>query len=165
MVQSFAAGEIDALVVTGPFRWDSLEAGRRLGAHLLHTASTSHVLKSEKARQLCHIHSVVLVHDRYLSTQAESVRALLSSLIRATEFIHRDPAEAVALLSGSSGLIPDVIGELIRLTIYEVGCGEPLITSLRNNAAVLREVGALPVDVDVPRFVYCRPYEGASLTG
>ena len=164
MVQSFGAGEIDALVVTGPFRWESLQTGRRFGAHLLHTATTSHILKQEKARQLCRIFSVVLVHDRYLSTQADSIRALLSSLIRATEFIHRDRAETVALLSSRSRLTPDVIRELIRLTIYEVGCGERLITGLCSNAAVLHEVGALPAEPDVPGFVDCWPYQGTSLT-
>jgi len=163
MVQSFGAGEIDALIVTGPFRWESLEAGRRFGAHLLHTASMSHTLKRDEARALCRIHSVVLVHDQYLSTQSASIRALLRSLIRATDIINRDPAAAVTLLSDASRFTPYVIDQLIRLTIYEVGCGERLMTSLRNNAALLRSAGALATDVDVSGFVDCRPHKGANL--
>jgi ABC-type nitrate/sulfonate/bicarbonate transport system substrate-binding protein len=165
MVQSFGAGEIDALIVTGPFRWESLEAGRRFGAHLLHTASMSHMLKRDEARPLCRIHSVVLVHEQYLSAQSASIRALLRSLIRATDMINRDLAAAVTLLSGASRLTTYVVDHLIRLTTYEVGCGERLMTSLRNNAAALREAGAFSTEIDIPAFVDCQPYRGVRLTG
>jgi ABC-type nitrate/sulfonate/bicarbonate transport system substrate-binding protein len=163
MVQSFGAGEIEGVVVTGPFLWESLEAGRRFGAHLLHTASTSHISKQEEAKPLCDIHSVVLVHDGYLSTQADSIQALLRSFIRATDFINRDLGAAVALLSRESGLTPYVVEQLIRLTTYDVSCGEQVMISLRNNATVLRGAGALPADVDMRGFVDCRPYEDARL--
>jgi NitT/TauT family transport system substrate-binding protein len=165
MVQSFGAGEIDALVVTGPFRWESLEAGRRFGAHLLHTASMSHIAQRAEARPLCRIHSVVLVHERYLSPQSASVRALLKSLIRATDIINRDPSAAVTLLAGAARFTPSVIDELVRLTTYEISCGERLTTSLRNNAALLREAGAVSTEVDVPGLVDCRFHEGLSPTG
>jgi sulfonate transport system substrate-binding protein len=136
MPEALAAGEVDAVLVWEPT--PSLIEARKLGRELLTLADTDNLYPM-----------VALVNTTFARQYPEQVKAFVRALIRAAEFIEREPEAAARIVAEVTGLAPELALKALDYHFFGVYFSPAILRGLEDTGEFLVQVDTIPTVPDL----------------
>ncbi|MEP7284410.1 MAG: ABC transporter substrate-binding protein [Chloroflexota bacterium] len=126
-ISALAHGDIDAMAVWQPW---SL-AGVKLGGKLYFSGNTSYIEGTEQKVNWMYFDSGLNVRGEFLDKNPNTVQAVMSALIRATDYIDTTPIEKVAdTLSGPLNVPKEDLAIIMKQNIYSYTVDQHVIDGM-----------------------------------
>lgn len=134
MLQAFVRGEVSAVAL-----WESHSTrARKLGGgKILVSATQSFIPGKEGPKRIMGDHSTLFAHENYIRDNPAAVRAVLTAVIRATEYMDRNRAETIKILSKEFDLDPADMADVMAANRYTVSLDEQMLADLNQLADFL----------------------------
>ena len=127
MLASFSRGTVDAISVWEP---NTTRARRIANGKLLVSGTKSMIPGREGERRIYGDHSVLFATEAFIREQPATIKAILSALIKANEFIGSNKGEANALLAKEFGLEPADMADVMASNNYTLAINDEMVRDL-----------------------------------
>jgi NitT/TauT family transport system substrate-binding protein len=127
MVQAFARGSVDAISVWEP----NCTFARKTGnGKVLVSATQSFIPGKEGMRRVHGEHAILFSSQAFVRSQPNTVRAVLTALLKATDFIEKNRTEAIAILGKEFSLEPADMTDVLAGNHYTLALDGQLVADL-----------------------------------
>lgn len=96
MLQGFVQGTVDAVCLWEPLSTRARKAG---GGKVLVSGTRSYIPGKQGPNRVYGDHAVLFTTDAFIRDQGQTVRAVLTAVVKANEFIDKNKSEATAILA------------------------------------------------------------------
>ena len=134
MLASFSRNTVDAIAVWEPH---ATRARKIANGKMLVSGTRSAIPGKEGERRIYGDHSVLFATEAFIKEQPNTVRAVLTALARASDFIESNKSEATAILSKEFGLEPVDMAEVMASNRYTLAINDELVRELDQLAAFM----------------------------
>ena len=134
MLQAFVRGDVAAVSLWEPHSTRARKSG---GGKILVSGTKSYLGGSEKPNRIYGDHATLFTTDAYLRDNGNTVRAVLTALAKASDFIQTNRAEAIALLAKEFELDIADMTEIVGVNRYTLTLDEELASDLNKLADFL----------------------------
>ena len=134
MLASFSRNTVDAIAVWEPH---ATRARKIANGKMLVSGTRSAIPGKEGERRIYGDHSVLFATEAFIKEQPNTVRAVLTALARASDFIESNKSEATAILSKEFGLDPVDMAEVMASNRYTLAINDELVRELDQLAAFM----------------------------
>lgn len=138
-VVALEKGDIDAMAAWEPFITKGIQAGGKF----LFSGTKSELPDKKGAVNWMSVHTTIQVTDDYLSKNPNTIKAILSALQRATEYINNNREEAIKILAPELHLEVAELTEIMNRNVYSMEVDDTYVNG-SNGPAVgqyLKDVG------------------------
>ncbi len=158
MLASFSRGTVDAISVWEP---NTTRARRIANGKLLVSGTRSMIPGREGERRIYGDHSVLFATEAFIREHPATIKAVLSALLKANEFIGSNKSEATSLLAKEFGLEPADMADVMASNNYTLALNDEMVRDLDQVADFLyglKRIQSLPrardwIDPDLLRAV------------
>lgn len=140
MLQGFARGAVDAIVVWEPHTTRARKTGN---GKVLVSATHSYLKDKPVPRRIYGDHAVLFASESYLRDNAAAVRGVLHALARANEYMEKNRSEAAALLAKELGLEPDEMAGIMAVNRYTLMLDDEMVADMNRLAEFLHGLGRI----------------------
>lgn len=158
MLQGFARGAVDAVVVWEPHTTRARKVG---GGKVLVSGTQSYLGSQPVAKRIYGDHSVLFASESYIRENGAQIRAVLSALARANEFIEKQPGEAAALLAKELNLETDEMAGIMKVNRYTLTLDAELAGDLNSLAEFLHKLGRIKSTPKAQEWIDTGPLKAA----
>lgn len=127
MVQAFVSGTVDAITVWEPNGTQARKAGN---GKVLVSATRSYIPGKEGPNRIHGEQAVLFTSQSFLRDQPATVRAVLGVLLKATEFMEKNRAEANAILAKEFAMDPVDMADVVSSNRYTLSLDEEMVADL-----------------------------------
>jgi len=140
MVTAFVRRDVDAVSV-----WETHASRARLMGNgtLLHSGTTSYSSNGGQANRIYGDHSTLFATEEFISSNPNTVKAILYSLTKGAEFIENEPEAASEVLSGVLGMEPDEMLDIMSSNRYTLAIDNEMVSDLDSLAGFLESRGRI----------------------
>lgn len=142
MLQGFVQGSVDAVVLWEPHTTRARKSGN---GKILVSATHSFLEGKPVAKRVYGDHSTLFTSESYIKENGATVRAVLTALVRAMEFMEKNKKETIAILSKEFGLPEADISEIVGVNRYTAQLDEQMAADLDHLAEFLHKLGRIKV--------------------
>lgn len=140
MLQGFVRGAVDAVALWEPH---STRARKTGNGKVLVSATHSFMDAKPAAKRVYGDHSVLFASETYIRDNGPAVRAVLTALVRAMDFIDKNRKEAVAILAKELNLAPEDMSDVMNVNRYTLQLDEQMAADLNQLAEFLHGLGRI----------------------
>jgi len=133
MLASFSRGDVDAISVWEP----NATRARKFGGKMLVSGTKSAIPGKSGDRRIVGDHSLLFATETFIRDQPNQVKAVLTALSRADDFIRANKAEATSLLSKEFGFDTADMTDIMAANRYTLELDDQLVQDLDTLAAFL----------------------------
>ena len=134
MLASFSRGTVDAIAVWEPH---ATRARKSANGKMLVSGTRSAIPGREGERRIYGDHSVLFATEAFIKEQPATVRAVLTALARAGDFIESNKTEATAILAKEFGLEPADMADVMASNRYTLAINDELVRDLDQLSAFM----------------------------
>ena len=134
MLTSFSRGDVDAISVWEP---NTTRARKLFGGKVLVSGTKSAIPGKEGNRRIYGDHSVLFSTETFARDQPATIKAVLTALVRADEFIKSRKDEATEILAKEFGFDKADMTDIMASNTYTLQLDEELVADLDRLAAFL----------------------------
>jgi NitT/TauT family transport system substrate-binding protein len=134
MLASFSRGDVDAISVWEPF---TTRARKLMKGKLLVSGTRSAIPGKEGERRIYGDHSVLFATEAFIREQPAKIKAVLTALARADDFIDARKSDAATILAKEFGLELADMAEIMTSNNYSLAINEQLTGDLDRLAEFL----------------------------
>jgi len=134
MIASFLRGTVDAISVWGPH---ATRARKLANGKMLVSGTKSAIPGKEGERRIYGDHSVLFATESFIKEQPNVVKAVLTALARANDFIESNKTEATAILAKEFGLEQADMADVMASNRYTLAINDEMVRDLDQLAAFL----------------------------
>ncbi len=148
MLASFSRNTVDAIAVWEPH---ATRARKSANGKMLVSGTRSAIPGREGERRIYGDHSVLFATEAFIKEQPATVRAVLTALARAGDFIESNKTEATAILSKEFGLEPADMADVMASNRYTLAINDELVRDLDQLSAFmfgLKRIQSQPIARD-----------------
>lgn len=154
MVAAIANRQIDGAVVSGPVGPQAVDAGKSVGARIIHTCNTSFLSASPQPAKLNNARTFYEVRNDFLSKNPNTVAAFLRAVRRASNYISASKDAAADVISRvNTGLTKPVILDTWSKSSYHLEISDEVVKGIQQNQAFQVKAGALSSAFDIPAYI------------
>ncbi|MPZ45519.1 MAG: hypothetical protein GEV05_19440 [Betaproteobacteria bacterium] len=140
MLQGFVRGAVDAVSLWEPHSTRARKAGN---GKVLVSATHSFLDGKPVAKRVYGDHSVLFASDTYVKENSAAIRAVLTAVARADEFIEKNRKEAVAMLAKEFNLEPADMADVMSVNRYTLQLDEQMAADMNHLARFLHGLGRI----------------------
>jgi len=126
MLASFSRGDVEAISVWEP----NATRARKFGGKMLVSGTKSAIPGKTGDRRIVGDHSVLFATETFIRDQPNQVKAVLTALARADDFIRANKTEATAILSKEFGFDTADMTDIMAANRYTLELDEQLVNDL-----------------------------------
>lgn len=134
MLASFSRGTVDAISVWEPH---TTRARRAANGKMLVSGTKSMIPGKEGERRIYGDHSVLFATEAFIKAQPDTIKAVLTALANASDFIAANRSEANTLLAREFGLEPADMADVMASNNYTLAINDEMVRDLDQVAAFL----------------------------
>ncbi len=134
MLTSFSRGTVDAISVWEPH---ATRARKTAKGKMLVSGTKSMIAGKEGDRRIYGDHSTLFAAEAFIKAEPNTVKAVLTALLKANEFIESNKSEATAILVKEFGLEPADMADVMASNRYTLAISDELVRDLDQVAAFL----------------------------
>lgn len=127
MLASFSRGDVDAIAVWEPF---TTRARKLFNGKVLVSGTRSAIPGKEGERRIYGDHSVLFGTETFIREHPETIKAVLTALARANDFIDSRKSEAANILAKEFGFDPADIADIMASNHYTLAIDDQLVADL-----------------------------------
>ena len=142
MLQGFVQGSVDAVVLWEPHTTRARKTGN---GKILVSATHSFLEGKPVEKRIYGDHSTLFASESYIRENGSTVRAVLSALVRATDFMEKNRKETIAILSKEFGLPEADISEIVAFNRFTAQLDDQMASDLNQLAEFLYKLGRIKV--------------------
>jgi NitT/TauT family transport system substrate-binding protein len=144
MLQAFVRGEVSAVAL-----WEahSTRARKLGGGKILVSGTQSFIPGKEGAKRIMGDHSTLFAHENYIRDNPAVIRAVLTALLRATEYMERNKQETIASLSKEFDIDPADMVDVMAANRFTMSIDSQMLAELNQLAEFLyglKRISTLP---------------------
>lgn len=143
MVSSFSRGDVDAIAVWEPFA----TRARKLNGKMLVSGTRSEIPGKEGDRRIYGDHSVLFATEAFIHDQPTTIKAVITALARANDFINSNKDEATNILAKEFGFDAADMSNIMTENRYTLALNDQLVddnTQLTNFLFGLKIIQSKP---------------------
>lgn len=144
MVQAFVSGTVDAISVWEPNCTNARKAGN---GKILVSATRSYIPGKEGPNRIHGEQAVLFTSQSFLRDQPATVRGVLGVLLKATEFMEKNRAEAIAILAKEFAMDQADMADVVSGNRYTLALDEEMVADLNKLSDFLVALKRLPAPV------------------
>jgi|ERR1043166_4783278 ABC-type nitrate/sulfonate/bicarbonate transport system substrate-binding protein len=144
MLQGFVRGDLAGVSLWEPHSTRARKAG---GGKILASGTQSYIAGKEGPNRIYGDHSILFATDTFVRENAATVRAVLTALARANDFIDKNRAEAIALLGKEFELDTADMAGIVAVNHYTLTLDDQMSADLNRLADFLFELKRIPSQV------------------
>jgi len=133
MLASFSRGDVEAISVWEP----NATRARKFGGKMLVSGTKSAIPGKTGERRIVGDHSVLFATETFIRDQPNQVKAVLTALARADDFIRANKSEATAILVKEFGFDTADMTDIMAANRYTLELDDQLVSDLDALAAFL----------------------------
>jgi ABC-type nitrate/sulfonate/bicarbonate transport system substrate-binding protein len=134
MLQGFVRGAVDAVSLWEPH---STRARKTGNGKVLVSATHSFLGPKPVAKRVYGDHSVLFASETYVRDQGSSVRAVLTALAKAMEFMEKNKKDTIAILAKELNLDTADMADIMNVNRYTLMLDEEMVADLNGLAEFL----------------------------
>lgn len=134
MLQGFVQGVVDAVCLWEPL---STRARKTGGGKVLVSGTQSYIPGKQGPRRVYGDHAILFTTDAFIRDQAQTVRAVLTAVAKANEFIDKSKSEATAILAKEFDFDPVDMAGIMGVNRYTLVLDDELAADLNKLADFL----------------------------
>jgi len=134
MLQAFVRGEVAAVAL-----WEAHSTrARKLGnGKILVSATQSFIPGKEAQKRIMGDHSMLFAHENYIRDNPAAIRAVLTALLRANDYIDKNRGQATNILAKEFDLDPADMADVMAANRYTLGLDEQMLADMSQLAEFL----------------------------
>lgn len=137
MLEGFVRGTVDAVCLWEPHSTRARKAG---GGKTLVSGTQSFLPGKEGPKRIYGDHGVLFASEKYLAEQPDTVKAVLTAMIRANDFIEQNREQAIAILAKAFDLEPSDMADVVSVNRYTLSLDEQMEADMDSLAGFLLEL-------------------------
>lgn len=137
MVTSFTRGAVDAVSLWEPFATHARKLG---GGKLLVSGTRSMISGNEGERRIYGDHSVLFAKEVFIHDHPDTIKAVLTALVRANDFIKGSGKEANGILAKEFGLDAADMADVMAVNHYTLAIDGGMVADLNRVTHFLYEL-------------------------
>jgi ABC-type nitrate/sulfonate/bicarbonate transport system substrate-binding protein len=123
MVSSFSRGDVDAIAVWEPFA----TRARRMDGKMLVSGTRSEIPGKQGDRRIYGDHSVLFATEAFIHDEPATIKAVLTALARANDFIGSNKGEATSILAKEFGFDTADMSNIMTENRYTLALDDQLV--------------------------------------
>jgi NitT/TauT family transport system substrate-binding protein len=137
-------GDVDAVAFWEPYVTKAVAAG----GTFLFSGNKSELPEKQGETNWMSAHTTIQVTDDYLAQYPNTIKAVLKSLLQATEFINSNRAEAIKVLAPELGITEEELTQIMNRNTYSMTVdqsywdGLPAVAEFFKNGGAIKEIPA-----------------------
>jgi ABC-type nitrate/sulfonate/bicarbonate transport system substrate-binding protein len=134
MLQGFVLGNVAAVSLWEPHTTRARKTG---GGKVLVSGTHSYIPGKEGPNRIFGSHATLFAKEAFVRDHASTVRAVLTAMARATDFIEKNKEDAIAILAKEFGLDRADMADIVAVNRYTMEIDDKLVDDLNKLAEFL----------------------------
>ena len=154
MLASFSRGDVTAISVWEPF---TTRARKLFNGKLLVSGTRSAIPGKEGERRIYGDHSVLFGTETFIREQPATIKAVLTALARANDFIESSKSEAANILAKEFGFDTADMTDIVRVNHYTLAINDQLVSDLDRLADFLFSLKSIQTKPEAREWIDAAP--------
>lgn len=154
MLQAFVRGDVAAVALWEPHTTRARKSG---GGKVLVSGTASFLSGKAQPNRIYGDHATLFSTETFVREQGATVRAVLTALARASDFIDKNRSDAIAILAKEFELDPADMADIVAVNRYTLMLDDEMVDDLNKLADFLYGLKRIPTQVRAADWIDSAP--------